>query len=68
VSDHERLIMAELGAEVLIADLREIIKHTDNLPLEELIIDALEMVEKLRSRLKRFSAEDECPLCSFLSF
>ena len=60
--------MAELGAEVLIADLREIIKHTDNLPLEEIMIDSLEMVEKLRSRLKRFSAMDECPLCSKFPF
>ena len=68
MDDHARLIMAEISAEVLIADLREVIKHTENLPLEELIIDSLEQVEKLRSRLKRFSAKDECPLCSFLSF
>ena len=60
--------MAEIGTELLIADLREIIKFTDNLPLEELIIDALEQVKKLRSRLKRFSAKDECPLCSKFSF
>ena len=46
--------MAELATEVLIADLREIITHTENLPLEEIMVESLEQVQKLRRRLKRF--------------
>jgi hypothetical protein len=56
MDDEGRLIMAELGAEVLIADLHEILKHTQNLPLKELIAEALEQVEKLRRRLKLFAS------------
>ena len=52
--DKGRLGVAEIGAGVLIADLREIIKYTKNLPLEEIMVEALEMVIKLQRRLKRF--------------
>jgi len=58
MDEKDKLVKAAKTAEILVSDLREIIKHTDNLPLEELMIDALEQAERLRRRLKRFSAED----------
>jgi len=58
MDEKEKLVKAAKTAEILVSDLREIIKHTDNLPLEELMIDALEQTERLRRRLKRFSADD----------
>ena len=58
MDEKDKLVKAAKTAEILVSDLREIIKHTDNLPLEELMIDAIEQAERLRRRLKRFSAED----------
>ena len=52
--ERERLTKAEQAAGLLLSDLREILKYTDNLPLEEIMVEAMEQVEKVRRRLKRF--------------
>ncbi len=56
-NERERLTKAEQAAGLLLSDLRDILTHTDNLPLEEIIVEAIEQLEKLRRRLKRFAAE-----------
>ena len=57
MDENEPLVKAEQTASLLIGDLREILKTTDNLPLEELMLEAIEQVEKLRRRLKRFAGK-----------
>ena len=57
MEETERLTKAEHSAGFLLNDLREIVKLTDNLPLEELVIEAIEQVQKLHRRLKRFSGK-----------
>ena len=52
---NERLVKAEQTADLLAGDLREILTHTDSLPLEEIMVEAIEQVEKIRRRLKRFA-------------
>jgi hypothetical protein len=51
----ERLIKAKDSAFQLLNDLREVLTKTDNLPLEELMVEAVEQVQKLHRRLKRFA-------------
>jgi len=58
MDEKERLTKAEHSAGFLLDDLREIHKFTENLPLEELMIEAIEQVTKLRRRLKRFAGND----------
>ena len=55
MDENERLVKAEQTAGLLASDLRDILTHTDNLPLEEIMVEALEQVEKIRRRLKRFA-------------
>ena len=55
MDEKERLIKAEQAAELLSSDLRDILTHTDNLPLEEIMMESIEQVEKIRRRLKRFA-------------
>jgi len=57
-NEKERLVKAEQCAELLASDLREILTHTDNLALDEIMIEAIEQVEKIRRRLKRFAGRD----------
>ena len=56
--EKERLVKAEQCASLLASDLREILTKTDNLPLEELMVEAIEQVEKIRRRLKRFAGNE----------
>ena len=58
MDEKERLVKAEQAAELLSSDLRDILTHTDNLPLEELMVEAIEQVERLRRRLKRFAGNE----------
>ena len=53
--EKERLIKAEQAAGLLASDLKDILTHTDNLPLEEIMVEAIEHVERIRRRLKRFA-------------
>ena len=53
-----RLIKAEQAAELLSSDLRDILTHTGNLPLEEIMMESIEQVEKIRRRLKRFAGNE----------
>jgi hypothetical protein len=55
MDENERLVKAEQTAGLLAGDLRDILTHTDNLPLEEIMVEAIEQVEKIRRRLKRFA-------------
>jgi hypothetical protein len=55
--EHERLVKAEQTAALLVSDLLDIHKHTDNLPLEELMLEEIERVQRLHRRLKRFSGQ-----------
>ena len=55
MDENERLVKAEQTADLLASDVRDILTHTDNLPLEEIMVEALEQVEKIRRRLKRFA-------------
>jgi hypothetical protein len=55
MDENERLTKAEQCAALLISDLRDIVQHTDNFPLEELLVEAIEQVERIHRRLKRFS-------------
>jgi len=57
MDEKERLTKAEQAAGLLLSDLRDILTHTDNLPLEEIMVEAIEQVEKLRRRLKRFAGQ-----------
>ena len=57
MDDNERLTKAEQSAAFLPNDLREIVKLTDNLPLEELVIDAIQQLQTLHRRLKRFAGK-----------
>jgi hypothetical protein len=57
MDERERLIKAEQAAVCLASDLRDILAHTDNLPLEEIMLEALEQVEKVRRRLNRFAGK-----------
>ncbi len=57
MDEKERLTKAAQTADLLHSDLRDILTHTDNLPLEEIMLDALEQVERVRRRLKRFAGE-----------
>ena len=56
MDENERLVKAEQAAGLLASDLRDILTHTDNLPLEEIMVEAIEQVEKIRRRLKRFAS------------
>lgn len=58
MDEKERLTKAEHAAGFLLDDLREIHRFTNNMPLEELMVEAIEQVEKLRRRLKRFAGND----------
>ena len=58
MDEKERLIKAEQSAELLSSDLRDILTHTDNLPLEEIMMESIEQVEKIRRRLKRFAGNE----------
>ena len=53
--ERERLTKAEQAADLLRSDLRDILTHTDSLPLEEIMLEAIEHVEKIHRRLKRFT-------------
>ena len=55
MEETERLTKAEHSAGFLLNDLREIVKLTDNLPLEELVIDAIQQLQTLHRRLKRLA-------------
>jgi hypothetical protein len=55
MDEKERLTKAEQAAGLLASDLKDILTHTDNLPLEEIMVEAIEQVEKVRRRLKRFA-------------
>ena len=55
--EKERLTKAEQAAGLLASDLKDILMHTDNLPLEELMVEAIEHVERIRRRLKRFAGK-----------
>jgi hypothetical protein len=55
--EKERLTKAEQAAGLLASDLKDIVTRTDNLPLEEIMIEAIEQVEKVRRRLKRFAGK-----------
>ena len=55
MSENERLVKAEQTAGLLASDLRDILTHTDSLPLEEIMVEAIEQVEKIRRRVKRFA-------------
>jgi len=57
MDEKERLTKAEQATGLLLSDLRDIFTHTDNLPLEEIIVEAMEQVEKVRRRLKRFAGQ-----------
>jgi hypothetical protein len=57
MDENEQLTKAEQSAAFLISDLREIVKYTDNLALEEIVIEAIQQVEKLHRRLKRFAGK-----------
>ena len=54
MDEKERLVKAEQSAALLMSDLQEIQKSTDNLPLEEIMLEAIGQVELIRRRLKRF--------------
>jgi hypothetical protein len=54
-NEKERLTKAEQCAALLASDLKDILTHTDNLPLEEIMVESIEQVEKVRRRLKRFA-------------
>jgi hypothetical protein len=58
MDEKERLIKAEQSAELLSSDLRGILTHTDNLPLEEIMVESIEQIEKIRRRLKRFAGNE----------
>ena len=51
----ERVTKAEHSAGFLLNDLREIVKYTNDLPLEELMVEAIQQVTTLHRRLKRFA-------------
>jgi hypothetical protein len=55
MDEKERLTKAEQTAGLLAGDLKDILTHTDNLPLEELMVESIEQIEKIRRRLKRFA-------------
>jgi len=55
MDETERLVKAEQTAGLLASDLLDIHRHTDNVPLEELMLEAIEQVKKIQRRLKRFS-------------
>ncbi len=57
MNENERLAKAEQCAGILVGDLTDILKHTDNLPLEELMVEAIVQVQNIQRRLKRFSKE-----------
>lgn len=54
-NEKERLTKAEQTAGLLASDLKEILTRTDNLALEEIMVESIEQVEKIRRRLKRFA-------------
>ena len=58
MDERERLIKAEQAAELLSSDLRDILTHTDSLPMEEIMVESIEQVEKVRRRLKRFAGNE----------
>ena len=51
----ERLTKAEHSAGFLLDDLREIVKFTDNVALEEIVVEAIGQVTTLHRRLKRIA-------------
>jgi len=57
MDEKERLTKAEQTASLLLSDLKDILMHTDNLPLEEIMVEAMEQVNRLHRRLKRFAEE-----------
>jgi len=57
MDENERLVKAEQCAGLLVSDLKDILQHTDNLPLEEIVVEAMEQVQKIRRRLKRFAGK-----------
>ena len=57
MDEKERLIKAEQSAALLRNDLRDVFSHTDNLPLEEIMMEAIGQVELIRRRLKRFQGD-----------
>ena len=54
-TNEKRLVKAKQCAGLLSSDLREILTHTDNLALDEIMLEAIQEVEKIRRRLKRFA-------------
>jgi glutamyl-tRNA reductase len=54
-NEKERLTKAEQTAGLLASDLKEILTRTDNLALEEIMVESMQQVEKIRQRLKRFA-------------
>jgi hypothetical protein len=57
-NEKERLVKAEQAAGLLSSDLREILTRTDNLALDEIMLEAIQEVEKIRRRLKRFAGQE----------
>ena len=57
-NEKERLVKAEQAAGLLSSDLRDILTRTDNLALDEIMLKAIQEVEKIRRRLKRFAGQE----------
>ena len=55
MNEKERLVKAEQTAGLLVSDLKEILTRTDNLALEEIMVESIQKVEKIRQMLKRFA-------------
>jgi hypothetical protein len=55
MTEKQRLVKAEQRAVLLVLDLRNILTQTDNLHLEKLTTEAIEQVEAIRYRLRRFA-------------
>ena len=56
-NEKERLTKAEQTAGLLASDLKEILTRTDNLALEEIMVESIQKVEKIRQMLKRFAGD-----------
>ena len=57
MNEKERLVKAEQTAGLLVSDLKEILTRTDNLALEEIMVESIQKVEKIRQMLKRFAGK-----------
>jgi len=57
MNEKERLVKAEQTAGLLASDLKAILTRTDNLALEEIMVESIQKVEKIRQMLKRFAGK-----------